>query len=129
MLLEYKSIDEIIDNLNLSENIIIDDFTAWEKFKDYRKFYNKLNLALLQNIEAGPMGIYPSKYPIIFKPIINLYGMSRGFKIIKSDKEYDKNIKDGLFWMEYFSGEQINLDFVILKEKIKFILHYFQKQQ
>jgi len=119
MILDYKSIDDIINNLNLSECIITDDFTAWEKFKDYRKFYNKLDLALLQNIKAGPMGTYPDKYPIIFKPIINLFGMSRGFKIIKSEKEYNKNIKDGLFWMNYYDGKQINLDLIILDGKIK----------
>ena len=33
------------------------------------------------------MGVYPIKYPIVFKPIINLYGMSRGFMIINNEKE------------------------------------------
>ena len=117
---DYESLDDIIGKLKLSENIITNDFDAWIKYKEYRKIYDKLFVAYSQNIDSAPMGIYPKKYPVIFKPIINLYGMSRGFKIIYSSKDYDKNIKDGIFWMEYFPGKQINLDLIIINGDIQF---------
>ena len=117
---DYLSLDDKMDQLNLSNKIITNDFDAWEKFKDQRIIYDKLFIAYSQNIKSGPMGIYPEKYPVIFKPIINLYGMSRGFKIIRSEQEYNNNIKDGFFWMEYFPGQQINLDLIVVKGNIKF---------
>ena len=66
------------------------------------------------------MHTYPNKYPIVFKPIINLKGMSKGFKIIKSEEEYDKNIKDGLFWEEYLEGNHYCIDLILLNGKIKY---------
>ncbi len=127
MIKDYKSIDDVIEDLGLENNIITTDFEAWELLPDYRHVYNKLELALAQDLEAGPMGIYPENYPIIMKPIINLYGMSRGFKIINSKEEYDKNISDGSFWMPYFKGEQINVDLIILNGKIKFYATLYSK--
>ena len=117
---DYLSLNQYIKNLNLSKEIITNDIDAWEKNKDYRKIYDKLFIAYSQNIDSGPMGLYPKSYPIIFKPIVNLYGMSRGFKIINNIYEYNSNIKDGFFWMKYFPGEQINLDLIIINGKIKF---------
>jgi hypothetical protein len=127
MIKDYKSIDDVVEDLGLENNIITTDFDAWELLPDYRHVYNKLELALAQDLEAGPMGIYPENYPIIMKPIINLYGMSRGFKIINSKEEYDKNISDGSFWMPYFKGEQINVDLIILDGKIKFYATLYSK--
>ena len=69
---------------------------------------------------SGPMGTYPKNYPVIFKPIINLFGMSRSFKIIKSKKEYNKNLKDGLFWMKYLDGTHLCIDLILLNGNIKF---------
>ena len=117
---DYKSLDDFIKILNLSDKIITNDFDAWVKFKSYRHIYDKLFIAYSQNIECGPMGIYPKKYPIIIKPIINLFGMSRGFKIINCEIDYNNNIKDGFFWMEYFPEEQLNLDLIIINGEIKF---------
>lgn len=102
------------------KNIITNDIDAWKFYKNYHHIYNKIWIVESQDIACGPMGCYPSEYPIIFKPIINLFGMSRGFKIIKNKEEYDKNIKDGLFWMPYLMGNHYCIDFIILDGKIKF---------
>lgn len=117
---DYVSLNQHISNMNLSKEIITNDFDAWEKFKDFRFIYDKLFVAYSQNIDSGPMGLYPKSYPIIFKPITNLFGMSRGFKIINNLEEYDENLQDGFFWMEYFPGKQINLDLIIINGNIMF---------
>ena len=117
---DYLSLNQYISNLNLSKEIITNDIDAWKKLKDFRKIYDKLFIAYSQNIDSGPMGLYPKSYPIVFKPIVNLFGMSRGFKIINNTDEYNSNIKDGFFWMKYFPGKQINLDIIVINGKIKF---------
>ena len=117
---DYLSLNDYIKKYNLSNEIITDDFDAWEKLVNFRKIYDKLFIAYSQNISSGPMGIYPKEYPVIFKPIINLFGMSRGFKIINNVKEYDDNLKDGFFWMKYFPGKQINIDLILVDGNINF---------
>ena len=99
------------------------DAEAWVKYPPkFTWVYNKLQLAQSQNILCGPMGVYPPSdaYPVVFKPIINLYGMSRSFKIVKSQDEYDSCIQDGLFWEPYFSGQQYTIDFTLHKGKVLF---------
>ena len=94
---EYKSLIASAKELKLN-NIICNDIQVWKKYPEYHHIYNKLWIAESQNLPCGPMGIYPKEYPIIFKPIINLYGMSRGFKIlIKNEDDYEEYLDDGLF--------------------------------
>lgn len=115
----YENLNVKINKLKL-KNIITNDIDAWEILKDYHNIYNKLWIAENQNLSCGPMGTLPKIYPVIFKPIINLFGMSRSFKIIYNKKEYNNNIKDGLFWMEYLNGIQYCIDLIILDGNIKF---------
>ena len=91
-------------------NIPTNDKDAYQYYNKQCDLYNKLLLSQLQNLDAAPAGITPIKYPVIIKPIINLYGMSNGFKKINSLEEFreDKNI--GLFWQTYLDGVQYNLD-------------------
>ena len=46
------------------------DDTAWTHFKNERWVYNKLNVALSQNIECGPIGVKPSFDNLITAPLI-----------------------------------------------------------
>ena len=46
--------------------------------------------------------------------------MSRGFKIINNEEEYNNNIRDGFFWEEYLEGYHFCLDLIIVKGEIKF---------
>ena len=94
------------------------DLDSWLFNNRYREIYNKLWLSYSQGIDSAPMGIYPNKYPIIIKPIINLYGMSRGFKIIKNEEEYEREIKDGYFWQPYFKGKHYCIDIIYGNKKI-----------
>ena len=81
----YKSLYNIIIDNNFSEKIFVNDSDAWLYNPDHQFIYNKLWIAQSQFIDCAPMEVYPNKYPVVFKPIINLIGMSRGFrKIIRN---------------------------------------------
>ena len=108
-----------IKNNNLSDKLFLTDFNCWINYKKHNWIYNKLKLAQMQNLTSAPWPIIPKNYPVIIKPIINLLGMSRGFKIIYNIDEFVKlKDKDGYFWEEYLDGKQINLDLVILNGTI-----------
>jgi hypothetical protein len=113
----YENIFQKCIRLDIT-NILCNDIDAWEYFPSFNFIYNKLNLIKLQNIECGPIGTLPKKYPIIIKPIVNLYGMSKGFKIIKNKSEYLENQKDGFFWMPYLSGKNYTIDIILKNGKI-----------
>ena len=113
----YEDLNTILNRLNIT-NIITNDIDAWDLNKFNRKIYNKLWLTELQGIDCGPIGTKPTNYPIIIKPIINLYGMSKGFMKINSEEDYYNNQKDGHFWMPYFKGKNYTIDIIFDKGKI-----------
>jgi hypothetical protein len=117
--MNYENIVEKIERNNIT-NIITNDIDAWnsKRNKINKKIYNKLWLVESQHITCGPIGTEPNEYPIIIKPIINLYGMSRSFKKLMSKKEYKENQIDGCFWMPYYDGSQYTIDLVLNCGKI-----------
>ena len=64
-----------------NDNIPLNDLDAWISYPDHNWIYNRLDIAKYQKLKCAPMPIQPTQYPVIIKPIINLYGM--GNKIIK----------------------------------------------
>ena len=114
-------------NLQVSDHVIIPttDDGAWEHFKQYRWTYNKLDVALSQNINCGPVGVKPKNFPIFMKPIFNLYGAGVGSRIIKSEEAYDKNKHlSGYFWMEYLEGEQLSHDIIVVSGEIVYFITF-----
>ena len=112
----YEDLNDKIERLEI--DFITNDFEAWEKNKENKKIYNKLWLVEKQNVPCGPIGTDPLNYPIIIKPIINLYGMSRGFKKINNKEEYYENQKDGHFWMPYLDGKHYTVDIILYNGKV-----------
>ena len=113
----YENLFEICIELNI-KNIMCTDINAWSKHKVHRKIYNKLWLIEEQGINCAPIGVFPKKYPIVIKPIINLYGMSRGYKKIENKEEYLLNQNDGFFWMPFLDGKNYTVDIILDKGKI-----------
>lgn len=123
-------------------NIPINDFHAYQYYYNYNDVYNKLLLSQLQGIDCSPVGIIPINFPVVIKPIINLYGMSNNFFKINNLEEYNKDKYIGMFWQEYFDGTQYNLDLNIINGKIiqyfcvisipdengRFKYHYYEKE-
>ena len=119
MINKYKNLNDY--NKLLNTNIISNDIDAYVKYKKYRHIYNKLWLAESQDLPSAPIGIYPNNYPIIIKPIINLFGMSRGITIINNEEEYSNFNKDGFFWEKYLTGNHYTLDIILKNGNIIFV--------
>lgn len=114
-------------DLKVPSGIVIPttDEGAWEHFKEFRHVYNKIEIALSQNIDCAPMGVIPKKFPVFVKPIYNLLGMGIGTRKISSFEEYDYDeTLSGSFWMEYLQGEHLSHDFVVIDGKIVFSLSF-----
>lgn len=116
----YKSLYEIINQNNFSNKISVNDSQGWIRNPDHQFIYNKLWVAQSQFIDCAPMEVYPQKYPVVFKPIINLIGMSRGFRKINNKDEYNKYLQDGFFWEDYLEGDHWCIDLVLNKGEILF---------
>lgn len=113
---------KLYDILHCDIEISINDLDAWIKHEKYNWVYNRLKIAKFQNIKCAPMPIEPDKndFPIIIKPIINLYGMGLNVKKVKNlDEFYDHWNKNG-FWMEYLNGDHLSWDLVLYNGKIEY---------
>ncbi len=92
------------------------DTWAWELLPKYRWLYNKMEICKTQNIPAHPDGMNPPKsvFPVICRPIINLYGMGCGIKVCQTFEEWDKDdYSPGHFWMPYFEGLHLSMDLAV----------------
>jgi hypothetical protein len=107
---------------NKYPNIPTNDKEAYLTFESKNDLYNKLLLSQLQNLDAAPVGITPIEFPVIIKPIINLYGMSNGLKKINNIEEFREETNYGMFWQKYLDGIQYNLDINMKNGKI---IQYF----
>lgn len=94
-------------------NIIKDDIIAFQKFKNYNLVYNKLQIAMDQNLKCGIYPIEPDEFPVVSKPIYNLLGMGVDSIKIKNKKEFLKNSKNGNFWTEFLVGDHLSWDLII----------------
>lgn len=94
------------------------DFEAFDFYKDYKFVYNKQFVASSQNLENGNKGKQPSKYPVIIRPITNLYGMGVGTRLSNDVI----NMNDSDFWVEFLKGEHISVDIFINDNTFKTIV-------
>jgi hypothetical protein len=88
----------------------MDDCDAWIEYPEYRWVFNKLDLSLRLNYNAGPAGVAvstPGEY--IVRPIYNLSGMGVGAEIKYLDID-DYNLPAGHFWCERFHGNHITIN-------------------
>lgn len=103
----------------------LNDVQAFIKHEDYNYVYDKFNLTKKQNIPCNIVGIYPNEtqYPIVIKPIINLFGMSRNVQIIENEDEYTYFLENtphpSSFWMPYYeANNHFTIDILFKNGKI-----------
>lgn len=96
------------------------DEVAWTVNTNYRWVYNKLDIAISQGIPAGPLGVEPTEYPVIIKPITNLAGGGVGAFICHNETDY-ANCKElaGYFWSRYHFGTHYSVDLILLNGDIQ----------
>ena len=110
-------------------NLPLDDSMAYKMYPKHRQVYNKLLIAEFQNLDCGPYPIEPKKYPIVSKPIINLFGMGLNSKKIKNKNEFLKEHITSNFWLEYLSGKHLSWDLILRNGKILYHTCFFGKKK
>ncbi len=100
-------------------DIPISDSDGWNYHKEHRWIYYKTNIAELQGLKFKPMPIEPDKYPVILKPIINLYGMGLNSYKLENEEDFYEHFFHNGFWEEYLEGEHYSFDFLIQKGEVK----------
>ena len=91
-------------------DLFLDDTDAYKKYPNFNHIYNRLDILKEQDVNSDPIGIMPTEYPIIIKPIIDLMCECSTENNIRmsSEKEYlcylnNKPCK-GSFWYNEIKG-------------------------
>ena len=95
-------------------NIPTEDRDAWLWYPAQRWIYDKLAVALSQNLEAGPHGTPVRRFPVFSKPVINLKGMGVGSRVLQSQADYDRHYAPGHFWMTLLEGRHVSSDIAVV---------------
>jgi len=86
----------------------VDDVQAYLLHQDHCWVYNKLLLYQKLNHRAYPHGVEPTFFPVISKPITNLWGLGLGVE--RWTNAQDIKYQAGHLWMEEFSGAWCSWD-------------------
>lgn len=91
----------------------MEDWQAYLKFPQHRKWFNKLWLSERLGYYCGPAGLAPEEDGwYIIRPVMNLRGMGIGAsKVYIKKHEGIRYGAPGSFWCEWFSGRQYSVDY------------------
>ena len=103
----------------LPQNVPFLDSECWAVFPRQRWVYNKMRLCELQNVEHAPMPVEPKEYPVVLKPIINLYGMGLQSVLVKNFFEFSEQWEHTGFWSTYLTGTHRSYDVVLDNDQVK----------
>jgi hypothetical protein len=95
-------------------NIPTEDPDAWQWYPAHRWVYDKLAVALSQNLDAGPHGTTPPRFPVFSKPIVNLKGMGAGSRVLHSAADYEKYYAAGHMWVTLLEGRHVSSDVAVV---------------
>lgn len=107
-------------------DIGVSDAAAWRLNPGLRHVYDKLAIALGQELLAAPCGVAPMdlgiapQQPVFVKPITNLAGMSIDAREVRADQV---EAWPGLFWSERLEGEHISSDALMLDGEVCMQVH------
>jgi len=98
------------------DDVIIptDDVRAWPLYPAHRWIYDKLAVALSQDLDAAPHGVMPQHFPVFSKPMINLRGMGAGSRVIANEAEYRAAMAGGHFWCTLLTGPHVSSDAAVI---------------
>ncbi|MGH6815810.1 MAG: hypothetical protein ACREC6_08900 [Hyphomicrobiaceae bacterium] len=107
------------------ENVWIptDDPEAWDWNPKHRWVYDKLQVAVSQDVRAAPHGVMPPHFPVFSKPIVNLRGMGIGSRIVVDAADYERHHAPGHMWMVLLEGRHISTDMAVVAGEPKWIRH------
>jgi hypothetical protein len=105
---------QYFDHVKTAANIPTEDCDAWQWYPAHRWVYDKLTVALSQNLEAGPHGVTPPHFPLFSKPIVNLKGMGVGSRVLRTAADYERHYAPGHFWMTLLDGRHVSSDLAVV---------------
>jgi hypothetical protein len=100
-------------HVDTAANVPTEDSDAWQWYPAHRWIYNKLAVALSQQLDAGPHGTSPGRFPVFSKPIVNLKGMGIGGRVLHSPADCDRYYTAGHFWMTLLDGRHVSSDIAV----------------
>lgn len=100
-----------------------DDPEAWDWNPAHRWVFDKLQLALSQNLDAGPHGLIPRRFPVFSKPIFNFGGLGAGSRILSCAAAYREHMTPGHMWMPLLEGPHISTDMAVADGSVAWIRH------
>jgi hypothetical protein len=106
---------QYFSHVTTAANIPTEDSDAWQWYPAERWVYDKLAVALSQDLAAGPHGTPPPRFPVFSKPIVNLKGMGVGSRVLKSQADYDAHYAPGHFWMTLLDGRHVSSDVAVVQ--------------
>ena len=105
---------QYFDHVKTAANIPTEDCDAWQWYPAQRWVYDKLAVALSQNLDAGPHGVTPARFPVFSKPITNLKGMGVGSRVLETAADYERHYAPGHFWMTLLDGRHVSSDVAVV---------------
>src|SRR5579875_3603537 len=103
--------------------ISTEDADSWEWFPAHRWIYDKLAVALSQDLNAAPHGVMPPSFPVFSKPLMNLRGMGTGSRVIASAAEYKAALAPGHFWCTLLTGRHVSTDVAVVRGEPRWWRH------
>jgi hypothetical protein len=91
-----------------------EDSDGWTWNPEHRWVYDKLAVALSQQLAAAPHGVAPQNYPVFSKPIYNLKGMGVGSRVLASAADYVEHYRPGHMWSTLLEGEHVSSDVALV---------------
>jgi len=104
----YSKLDDPIIDIPTTDD------AAWTYFPNERWIYNKLDIAISQNIRCGPVGVEPPIFPVVLKPIYNMFGGGIEARKIESRYSFNKHLHPGCMWMQWLEGPHHSHDIMVL---------------
>jgi hypothetical protein len=101
-------------HVSTAANIPTEDSDSWQWYPAQRWIYDKLAVALSQQLDAGPHGTPVPRFPVFSKPIVNLKGMGVGSRVLASQADYDRHYTPGHFWMTLLDGRHVSSDVAVV---------------
>ncbi|KAF8941724.1 hypothetical protein BGZ52_013293, partial [Haplosporangium bisporale] len=89
--------NQFFKNIKVRDDVVIPvkDFNVWPLYPDHRWIYDKLAVALSQELKAAPHGVPSPSYPVFSKPIMNLRSMGAGSRAIPDEATYLASLQPG----------------------------------
>ena len=105
---------QYFDGVDCPADVPVDDEYGWALNPLYNWVYNKLALYRATGLESAPHGVYPPRFPVFSKPIVNLHGMGAGSRLIETPADWEAAQTPGHLWCQPLEGVHISTDMAIV---------------